>query len=129
MISHRGSPHAAGGVLGNPDRLASSRRTAWTLTKTNIMERASVANPWNLELIEDTYARWRADPASVERSWQVFFEGYDLGREIDNTAGGAVDLDAARAQAGVTRLIDAYREYGHYLADLDPLKLTPRRQT
>src|SRR6516165_7107623 len=93
------------------------------------MERASVANPWNLELIEDTYDRWKTDPASVERSWQIFFEGYDLGREGGPAAEPAVDLDAARAQAAVTRLIDAYREYGHYLADLDPLKLTPRRQT
>jgi len=93
------------------------------------MERASVANPWNLELIEDLYARWKTDPASVERSWQTFFEGYDLGRETSDAPGGAVDLDAARAQAAVTRLIDAYREYGHYLADLDPLKLTPRRQS
>ena len=93
------------------------------------MERASVANPWNLELLEDIYARWKVDPASVERSWQFFFEGYDLGRENGRVSGGAVDLDAARAQAAVTRLIDAYREYGHYLADLDPLKLTPRRQS
>ena len=31
-----------------------------------------------------------------------------------------LDLDAARAQAAVTRLIDAYREFGHYLADLTP---------
>ncbi len=40
-----------------------------------------------------------------------------------------MDLEAARAQAAVTRLIDAYREVGHYLADLDPLKLSPRRQS
>src|SRR5262249_29246989 len=90
------------------------------------MERASVVNPGNIELIEDYYARWRSDPASVERSWQIFFEGYDFGRETGATAAGAVDLDAARAQAAVTRLVDAYREYGHYLADLDPLKLGPR---
>ena len=25
----------------------------------------------------------------------------------------------------MTRLVDAYREMGHYLADLDPLKLVP----
>src|SRR5579883_3292589 len=129
MISHQGSPLAAGSVLGNPDRPGSAARTGAKLAKTTPMERASVANPWNLELIEDLYARWKTDPASVERSWQTFFEGYDLGRETSDAPGGAVDLDAARAQAAVTRLIDAYREYGHYLADLDPLKLTPRRQS
>jgi 2-oxoglutarate dehydrogenase E1 component len=92
------------------------------------MARATIANRWNLELIEDYYDRWRKDPASVEDSWRIFFEGYDLGHESDGKPGG-VDLDAARAQAGVTRLVDAYREFGHYLADLDPLKLSPRRQT
>ena len=43
--------------------------------------------------------------------------------------GDSLDLDSARAQAAVTRLVDAYREFGHYLADLDPLKLKPRNQT
>ena len=33
---------------------------------------------------------------------------------------------AAQGQAAVTRLIDAYREFGHYVADLDPLKLEPK---
>ena len=94
------------------------------------MERATVANRWNLDLIEDYYDRWRKDPASVEESWRIFFEGYELGHTGRRTAGGgACDLDAARAQAAVTRLIDAYREFGHYLADLDPLKLSPRRQS
>ena len=96
------------------------------------MERATVANRWNVDLIEDYYDRWRKDPASVEESWRIFFEGYELGHQGVGSAGGGgspVDLDAARAQAAVTRLIDAYREYGHYLADLDPLKLAPRRET
>ena len=38
-----------------------------------------------------------------------------------------LDRREAPTQAAVTRLIDAYREIGHYLADLDPLKLTPRQ--
>ncbi len=93
------------------------------------MERATVANRWNLDLIEDYYARWRKDPGSVEESWRNFFEGYELGHQAGGPPVAAVDLEAARAQAAVTRLIDAYREMGHYLADLDPLKLTPRRQS
>src|SRR5580658_11111781 len=93
------------------------------------MERSTVANRANLALIEDLYQRWLNDPSSVEASWRFFFEGYDLGRDPHGQAGTSVDPDAARAQAAVTRLIDAYREYGHYLADLDPLKLTPPRKT
>ena len=90
------------------------------------MNRPTVANRWNLELIEDYYQRWRNDPASVDESWRIFFEGFDLGRTAGVPGGAAeVDLDAARAQAAVTRLIAAYRELGHCLADLDPLRLTP----
>ena len=76
-----------------------------------------------------TIERWRNDPSSVDASWRIFFEGFELGREPRPAAGDHLDLDAARAQAAVTRLIDAYREFGHYLADLDPLKLKPRNQT
>src|SRR5215213_881868 len=93
------------------------------------MNRSTVANRWNLDLIEANYQRWRTDPASVDESWRLFFEGYELGQSGDGMASGDVDHDAARAQAAVTRLIDAYREIGHYLADLDPLKLNPRRDS
>src|SRR3954470_5103322 len=93
------------------------------------MNRSTVANRWNLDLIEGNYQRWRTDPASVDESWRLFFEGYELGRSGDGMARADVDLDAARAQASVTRLIDAYREIGHYLADLDPLKLNPARDS
>ncbi len=93
------------------------------------MERSTVANRWNLDLIEDYYDRWLADPASVEESWRIFFEGYSLGVLGSDRNGAAGDTATARAQAAVTRLVDAYREYGHYLADLDPLKLSPRRES
>lgn len=93
------------------------------------MNRSTVANRWNLELIEENYQRWRNDPASVDDTWRIFFEGFELGQSGGAPAAGPVDQDAARMQAAVTRLIDAYREIGHYLADLDPLKLSPRRES
>ena len=86
------------------------------------MNRSSVANRWNLELIDENYQQWTADPASVDPTWQFFFEGYELGRSGDAQDGCSIEGGAA--QAAVTRLIDAYREIGHYLADLDPLDLT-----
>jgi 2-oxoglutarate dehydrogenase E1 component len=93
------------------------------------MNRSTVANRGNLELIEANYQRWRDDPTSVDESWRSFFEGYELG-QADRLVGPATAVpDSARAQAGVTRLVDAYREIGHYLADLDPLKLNKPRAT
>jgi 2-oxoglutarate dehydrogenase E1 component len=93
------------------------------------MNRSTVANRWNLELIEENYQRWRDDPGSVDETWQFFFQGYDLGRTGEGRARSDADPDASQAQAAVTRLVDAYREMGHYLADLDPLGLTPRRES
>src|SRR4051794_22692896 len=95
------------------------------------MTRTTVANRSNLSLIEDYYQRWVRDPDSVEASWRNFFEGYELGQSFggltaDNEAGQAPLQEAVKA---VTRLVDAYREMGHHLADLDPLKLTPRLKT
>jgi 2-oxoglutarate dehydrogenase E1 component len=95
----------------------------------------------NLDLIEDYFRRWQNDPASVDDSWRSFFEGYSLGLDASPSASGSASASAsraalaqgetpsARAQAAVTLLTDAYREYGHYLANLDPLKLTPPRQS
>ena len=41
------------------------------------MNRSTVANRWNLELIEENYQRWSSDPTSVDATWQAFFEGYE----------------------------------------------------
>ena len=92
------------------------------------MTRSTVASRGNLELIDENYRRWQADPTAVDPSWQSFFEGYELALGGQGPPGGTpapadADIDAARAQAAVTRLVEAYREVGHYLADLDPLGL------
>ena len=115
------------------------------------MNRSTVASRYNLDLLEAKLADWKRDPSTVEESWRLFFDGYELGltdletkrpagppaspppptppaSEAGRTPAGfsETDLDAARKQAAVTRLVDAYREIGHFLADLDPLQLTPK---
>jgi 2-oxoglutarate dehydrogenase E1 component len=110
------------------------------------MNRSTVASRWNQDLIEAHYLRWQQEPETLDASWRHFFEGFELGR-VDGAPPGTEPpgaampsastpvevepeaLEQARAQAAVTRLVDAYREVGHYLADLDPLKLAGRRET
>ena len=91
------------------------------------MTRTTVAKRANLDLIEDYYERWLKDPESVDQSWRNFFDGYELGRylALPSTPDGDGQAPPQEAVKAVTRLVDAYREMGHYLADLDPLKLTP----
>jgi 2-oxoglutarate dehydrogenase E1 component len=79
------------------------------------MTRASIATRWNLDAIEAAYQRWQHDPATVDESWRAFFEGFELA-----AARSVAPLDTC-AQTGIVRLIDAYRDLGHFLAHLDPL--------
>jgi 2-oxoglutarate dehydrogenase E1 component len=83
------------------------------------MGNLSFATRWNLDAIEDAYRRWKEDRASVDASWRTFFEGFELGANRT-----AAPLDTA-GQTAIIRLIDAYRDLGHFLAHLDPLSDRP----
>src|SRR5262245_15587945 len=78
---------------------------------------SSVATIANVEALDELYHRWRRDPQSVDASWRCFFEGFELG----SARPGAAASPTADVQVGVVRLIMAYRDLGHFLADLDPL--------
>ena len=41
--------------------------------------RPSSANHVNAALLDENYARWQKDPASVDEKWAAFFEGFALG--------------------------------------------------
>ena len=43
------------------------------------MTRSSFAGGYNLNALEQAYQRRQHDPASVDESWRLFFEGFDLG--------------------------------------------------
>ena len=60
------------------------------------MNRSTVATRWNLDFIEENHQRWRNDPASVDETWRIFFEGYELGHGGDGQPRSDVDQDAAR---------------------------------
>ena len=81
----------------------------------------SFANRFNADLLEENYARWQKDPASVEADWAAFFEGFELGTVQLNAAGGAATADGP-LQTRVDGLVYAYRTLGHTIADLDPLQ-------
>jgi 2-oxoglutarate dehydrogenase E1 component len=79
-------------------------------------------NGWNAEYLEAEYGRFKADPASVSPDLSSFFQGFDLAlsRTGAASAAGRVDGAALAFQAGVDRLIFAYRSRGHLIAKLDP---------
>lgn len=96
----------------------------------------------NADYVEQLYEAWLNDPSSVPDDWQTYFGGLpDKGvrdiphsmiisriesaqRQRDRHGGGVTAGDEhARKQAGVLRLLTAYRSRGHLDADLDPLSL------
>ncbi len=101
----------------------------------------------NADYVEALYDAWLSDPGSVPAEWNSYFQNFN-GRasgDVSHTAaiarieaaqkqrrgaaaGAAVPMDDAHArkQAGVLRLLTAYRSRGHLAADLDPLGLAQK---
>jgi 2-oxoglutarate dehydrogenase E1 component len=73
----------------------------------------SYAQMGNLEYIEQLYRQFKADPNSVSADWKRFFEGVDFAQDGN--------LGLSEKELDVYHLITAYRNYGHFEADLDPL--------
>ena len=88
------------------------------------MPDAPVPLATNLDLLDEMYARFTADPASVDESWRAAFASVnqlaDLPRAGATTPAGVTFVDATRA-AETAALVTAYRARGHLEATLDPL--------
>ena len=92
----------------------------------------------NAHYVEALYEQWLTDAHSVPAQWQQIFQ--DLAPEHHDTRHQAIAQEfeqirpslgdasapADHKQAGVLRLINAYRVRGHQRAKLDPLQLGDR---
>ena len=120
---------------------------------TSLIERQRQSSPLfggNAAFIEDMYERFLQDPESVSEHWRGYFQSLQDQGEMQDVVhssiresfaqlarqtpalGGASALagmepEAAKKQAAVLRLINAYRTNGHRAANLDPLELRERR--
>jgi 2-oxoglutarate dehydrogenase E1 component len=101
----------------------------------------------NADYVESLYDAWLTDTSAVPAEWANYFESFK-GRESGDVShvaaiarieaaqkqrhnGAAVvptSDEHARKQAGVLRLLTAYRSRGHLAADLDPLGLAEKMQ-
>lgn len=74
-------------------------------------------NHMNLEYLESLYNQFKTSPDSIGLEWKRFFEGVEFAKD------GAFGL--SEKELHVYHLISAYRNYGHFEADLDPLTNSP----
>ncbi len=85
----------------------------------------SYTGPWSAEFIDAQYQRWKENPDQLEKDWQFFFSGFELGMSGAPAAEGTCDVSMVRKQSKVEALIYRYRDIGHFLACLDPLAACP----
>ncbi len=78
----------------------------------------------NIGLIEELYVRYQTDPESVDPSWRHFFEGIDFGAYLYKRG---VEPTPDHSAVRISDLIQAYRRYGHLLAQFNPLDASERK--
>ena len=86
------------------------------MEKSNYMQRS------NLEYIEAQYQQFLADPNSVDATMKHFFEGIEFAQSLKGD-------NLSSKEIHVHNLIEAYRTYGHVLAQLDPLEMPTKKET
>jgi 2-oxoglutarate dehydrogenase E1 component len=99
----------------------------------------------NADYVESLYDAWLADTSAVPADWASYFETFkgrqsgdvshlpaiariEAAQKQRHNGATAVPMsdEHARKQAGVLRLLTAYRSRGHLAADLDPLGLAEK---
>jgi 2-oxoglutarate dehydrogenase E1 component len=98
------------------------------------MNRSSdIPSSWNLPFVEELYAEFARDPASIDPEWRAYFAGLKNGEPVtppsraeSRPAASAPEPTAdaeriASLQDRVHRLVRNYRVRGHNIAALDPL--------
>ncbi len=116
-------------------------------------EKFSYLRSANAEYIDEVLDRYLKDPNSVDPTWRYFFEGMELGSQLaqqdaevaysnghfnglansqsNGMANGAAGITSVGTAIDLSRefrvyeLIQAYREFGRMLADLNPLAPPP----
>ncbi|MBS0382111.1 MAG: 2-oxoglutarate dehydrogenase E1 component, partial [Proteobacteria bacterium] len=101
----------------------------------------------NAAYIDQLYEDWLHDAQSVAPAWNAYFERVHRDGDVPHSdaiarivaaqrqgsrtaapdSGQRVDDAHARKQAGVLRLLTAFRSRGHLAADLDPLAIAAKR--
>ena len=83
----------------------------------------SYTNRSNLEYIENLYQDFRENPAAVEQEWRQFFQGVEFAefRAGANSNDLTTSTGLSSKELDAFRLINAYRDYGHFEAKLNPL--------
>ena len=90
------------------------------------MDQYSYISNAHVNYIDELYQSYQQDPASVDESWQKFFEGFDFSQEKFNGHGpngaavAAGEIDTR--EISVRKLIRNYRRRGHLESKTNPVR-------
>ena len=99
------------------------------------MENLNFATRWNIDEVDANYIKWLKEPSSLDSSWRIFFEGFHLGSdrqespvdhgiqpETDKKSPLPSNEDAIEKHARLYGAIYSYRDIGHTQGTFDPIK-------
>lgn len=73
--------------------------------------------------LDQLYQNYKKDPASVDITWQKFFEGYDFSTQRYGEAGNGTAADGTSGkETQVRNLIFQYRTFGHLKSNTNPVR-------
>ena len=100
---------------------------------------SSVSARLNADLLEEKYAQWCENPQSVDSTWAIFFEGFELGvaqlkrkesaASSATASSGPVSDDDLAFYGKIVSLVYNYRTLGHTQAAINPLEAQPERNS
>src|SRR6187549_190227 len=90
------------------------------------MDNYSYMSNADVGCLDQLYQNYKKDPASVDSSWQKFFEGYDFSAQHygDKANGNGVKTDDSLSikETQVRNLIFTYRSFGHLQSKTNPVR-------
>ncbi len=90
------------------------------------MDKFSYISNAHTNYIDELYSSYKADPSSVDESWQKFFEGFEFSQGQFNGASTTSDGLADSSEIKVRNFIYAHRSRAHLKSDTNPVR--QRRQ-
>ncbi|MBN2175036.1 MAG: 2-oxoglutarate dehydrogenase E1 component [Bacteroidales bacterium] len=84
------------------------------------MDKFSWLNSGDPSQIEELFQNYKKNPASVDESWQKFFEGFEFARTDYSSQKGEPELYPSEFK--VISLINGYRQRGHLFTKTNPVR-------
>ncbi|MCC6369561.1 MAG: 2-oxoglutarate dehydrogenase E1 component [Bacteroidia bacterium] len=86
------------------------------------MDKFSYLGNSDVNAMEDLFIQFQKDPASVDKSWQDFFKGFEFGRtDYSSDQSGAIPENVSK-EFKVINLINGYRMRGHLFTKTNPVR-------